>query len=352
MNGPSLAQVVAQGHAALLEQYGDRLRRPHHQALRAITACRSGALGELHLQCSGCDHEEWRLRSCGHRSCPQCQFHTTQQWLDRQSAKLLPVDYFMVTFTLPAELRGVARARSKAVYNALFQAASGTLKTFGLNHKLQVQLGLCAVLHTHSRKLDYHPHLHIVVPGGGIDVKRRQWKQFQGRYLFNARQLATVFRARMLQALDHAGIDLPRGIRDQWVVDCRNVGNGEPALDYLSRYLYRGVIHNHQIDACDPVTGTVTFHYTDAQTQRRAERVLPIAEFLWMLLQHVLPPGFHRVREYGFVHANALSTLRLVQWVLKALVPAPVRPTPGTQCRHCHGAMRVTLIVSPRPPAT
>jgi len=231
MRGLSLAQVVAQGQAALLEQYGDRLRRHHHQALRAITGCRTEALGSLRLDCSDCDHQEWQLRSCGHRSCPQCQYHTTQQWLDRQRATLLPVDYFMVTFTLPADLRGVAQARPRAVYNALFQAAAGTLKAFGLNHQLQVQLGLCAVLHTHSRKLDSHPHLHVVVPGGGIDLGRRQWKKFQGRYLFNAQQRAPVFRARMLQALTEAEIHLPRGIRDRWGVDCRNVGNGAPALD-------------------------------------------------------------------------------------------------------------------------
>jgi hypothetical protein len=352
MSGPTLAEIVVQGAAALQAQYGKHLRGHHHQALRAIAGCRSGAFGELHLQCTGCEYEQLQPRSCGHRSCPQCQFHTTRQWLERQRAKLLPVNYFMITFTLPAELRGVAKARPKRVYDALFQAACGTLKSFGLNHKLQVQLGLCAVLHTHSRKLDYHPHLHVIVPGGGIDVKRRQWKKFQGKYLFNARQLAAVYRARLLQALDLAGIDLPRGIRDQWVVDCRNVGNGAPALDYLSRYLYRGVIHNHQIDACDPVTGSVRFHYTDAQTQRRAERVLPIAEFLWLLLQHVLPPGYHRVREYGFVHANAAATLRLVHWVLKVLVPAPVRPPSGTKCRLCHCAMRVTRVVFPRQPAT
>ena len=241
----------------------------------------------------------------------------------------------------------MARAQPKVVYDALFQAASGTLKAFGLNHKLQVQLGLCAVLHTHSRTLDYHPHLHVIVPGGGIDLKRKQWKQFQGRYLFNQQQLATVFRARLLQALSEACVTLPRGIRDQWGVHCCNVGNGQKALEYLSRYLYRGVIHNPQIDAVDNESGTVTFHYTDAKTHARMTRCLPIADFLWTVLQHVLPPGFHRVREYGFVHANAKATLRLVQWVLKARAPAPVHQ-PGIECRHCHGRLRVSLILAPR----
>lgn len=352
MSGLSLAEVVEQGHAALLEQYGDRLRSHHHQALRAILGCRTGALGQLQLDCLTCDHQDWKPRSCGHRSCPQCQTHTTRQWLDRQVAKLLPVDYFMVTFTLPADLRRIAQAHSRTIYDALFQAASGTLKAFGLNHNLQVQLGLCAVLHTHSRKLDYHPHLHVVVPGGGIDVRKRQWKKFTGKYLFNAQQLATVFRARMLQALARAGIDLPRGVRDRWVVDCRNVGNGAPALEYLSRYLYRGVIRDHQIDDLDPVTGTVSFHYTDGQTQRRTQRRLAIAEFLWKLMQQVLPPGFHRVREYGFVHANAKPMLRLVQWVLKAIIAAPVSSKLPMLCPHCHCPMRVTLMLTGRRPVS
>jgi hypothetical protein len=260
----------------------------------------------------------------------------------------LPVDYFLLTFTLPAELRAVARARPRTVYDALFQAAAGTLKTFGLNHRLQVRLGQCAVLHTHSRSLDYHPHLHVIVPGGGIDVKRKQWKKLQGRYLFNAQALARVFRARLLHALGEARITLPRGIRDRWVVDCRNVGNGQAALEYLSRYLYRGVIHHSQIDAVDTQAGTVTFHYTEAKTRSRITRCLPIADFLWTVLQHVLPPGFHRVREYGFVHPNAGATLRLVQWVLKSRVPAPAQPQADTQCPHCHAPLRVRLIFAPR----
>jgi hypothetical protein len=347
MSAWTLAQIIEHGSAALQARYGERLRSQHRQALRALRDCRSGALGTLQLHCDACGEDQCRARSCGHRSCPQCQFHTTDQWLQRQLAKRLPVDYFLVTFTLPAELRGVARARPTAVYDALFRAASGTLKAFGSNHKLQVQLGLCAVLHTHSRTLDYHPHLHVVVPGGGIDVKRRQWKRFQGRYLFNAQTLARVFRARLLAALADTGLAIPRGIRNRWVVDCRNVGNGQHALDYLSRYLYRGVIHNSQIDAVDPDAGTVTFHYTEAKTQSRMQRRLPIADFLWTVLQHVLPPGYHRVREYGFVNANARTTLRLVQWLLKARVPAPVHK-PGAECTHCHAPLRVTLIIAPR----
>jgi len=154
-----------------------------------------------------------------------------------------------------------------------------------------------AVLHTHNRRLDCHPHVHIVVPGGGIDVRRRQFKKLTGRYLFNAFALARVFRAKLLRALHDAGVSIPVGLPTQWVVDCRTVGRGEPALKYLSRYLYRGVIRERDLLAYDANAGTVTFGYQDAQTGRAATRTLPMADFLWRVLLHVLPTGFRRVRD-------------------------------------------------------
>lgn len=344
----ALAQIVQSGRPALQAHYGDRLRRKHHQALRAIVGCRD-RLGEMHLDCPDCEHHDVMATSCGHRSCPQCQNHTTTQWLDRQRNKLLPVDYFLVTFTLPAQLRPVAQSRPKVVFSALFQAAASTLKSFGLNHRLHVQLGQLAVLHTHSRKLDFHPHVHVVVPGGGIDIQRRQWKSFKGRYLFNGQNLARVFRARLLAALEDAGIVRPPNIPKQWIVDCRCVGRGAPALEYLSRYLYRGVIQDHQIVRFD--AQQVSFRYTHAQSGIVQILTLPIADFLWRVLQHVLPPGFHRVREYGFVHPRAKATLRLVQWVLKAHITS-LKPKPRLMCHQCQTPLRITVRRYPYPAPT
>ncbi|MDE2150488.1 MAG: transposase, partial [Gammaproteobacteria bacterium] len=226
------------------------------------------------------------------------------------------MDYFMITFTLPAGLRGIAQAQPQTVYSAVFSAASDTVKGFGAR-KLKAELGQCAVLHTHSRRLDLHPHLHVVVPGGGIDAQRRQWRKLKGRYLFNAFALARVFRARLLRALHDADIAIPAGLPPTWVVDCRHVGNGEPALEYLSRYLYRGVLRQRDLVAYDEAAGTVTFRDRDAKTRSPAYRTLPIADFLWHLLLHVLPTGLHRVRDYGFLHGNAKSRLALVQLVLR-----------------------------------
>jgi len=149
----------------------------------------------------------------------------------------------MVTFTLPYQLRTRVWQNQKALYTLFFACVISTLKDFGLNPKnLGAEMGMTAVLHTHSRKLDYHPHIHVVVPGGGVDMKRRQWKKLKGKYLFNEFALANVFRARFIDALNAAGFKIPQKSPKKWVANVRHVGKGLPALKYLSRYLYRGVI--------------------------------------------------------------------------------------------------------------
>ena len=169
-------------------------------------------------------------------------------WLDRQQAKLLPVDYFMVTFTLPYELRFLAWDHQVLVYNLLFACASSTLKDFGVNPRyLGANIGMTAVLHTHNRRLEYHPHVHVVVPGGGVDKAKKQWKKKKSKYLFNEFALAKVFRARFLEALTSAGLGIPRSVPKKWVVNCTRAGTGLSALKYLARYLYRGVIGESNI---------------------------------------------------------------------------------------------------------
>jgi len=345
-----LAELFQLGEPALMARYGERMHARQHRAMAAILDCRSGALGELCWRCPDCTAECHTARSCGHRSCPACQNHSTSQWLDRQRRKLLPVDYFMVTFTLPAGLRAAARARPEALYSALFRAASETLKGFA-ERQLQAELGQCAVLHTHNRRLDLHPHVHVVVPGGGIDERRRQWRKLKGRYLFNAFALARVFRARLLRALHEAGVPIPTGLPPKWVVDCRRVGRGEPALEYLSRYLYRGVIAERDLVAYDDTAGTVTFRYVDAKTRQPRYRTLPIADFLWRVLLHVLPTGFRRVRDYGFLHGNARRRLVFVQLVLRVLIQGTSpRPRPPLHCERCHTPMVVFAVTGrPRP---
>ena len=161
-----LAPILDQYHDGFLAKYRPRLLPGHLRAIDTIRRCRTPQGGQLLVQCGDCGHAMWRPRSCGHRSCPQCQNHETSLWQDRQQKKLLPVEYFLATFTLAYELRCLAWDNQTLVYNLLFTCASSTLKDFGLNPKnLGADIGMTAVLHTHNRRLDYHPHIHVVVPG-------------------------------------------------------------------------------------------------------------------------------------------------------------------------------------------
>lgn len=342
-----LISIVEQFHDALVAQYSDRLLPGHRNALQAIRRCRTPDSGELQVRCAECEQAQWRALSCGHRSCPKCQNHEASTWLDRQQAKLLPVPYFMVTFTLPYELRPLAWSFQEQIYAMLFACAVSTLKDFGLNPKhLGAQMGMTAVLHTQTRRLDYHPHLHVIVPGGGLDRRRRQWKKIKGKYLFNAFNLARVFRARFLAAVSGAQLKIPVGVPNEWVVDCQPVGTGLPALKYLSRYLYRGVIAEKNILSCH--NGEVTFRYRDSATGQTGTRTLKGEDFLWLVLQHVLPKGFRRVRDYGFLHGNAKRFLCLVQLILRVMLePTPSRPRPVFKCPRCRAVMEITAFRRP-----
>ena len=342
-----LVTILEQYESGLHKKYSAKLLPGHLNAISAIKRCRTAYSGEFHVQCTGCGHSEWHPKSCGHRSCPQCQNHEASEWLMRQQKKQLPVDYFMVTFTLPAQLRALTWRHQKVIYQLMFLCVSSTLKDFGLNPKnLGAEIGMTAVLHTHSRKLDYHPHIHVIIPGGGIDKAKRQWVKTKGKYLFNEFSLAKVFRARILDGLNAAKLPIPCSMPKEWVVDCKHVGNGEPALKYLSRYLYRGVISEKNIIADN--NGRVTFRYTEGDTGKSLTRTLSGEDFLWLVLQHVLPKGFHRVRDYGFLHSNAKTLLKLVQLVLRVIIQllAP-KPRPVVKCPHCQAPMQV---ISFRPP--
>jgi len=342
-----LQSIIQQYKPAFIKQYGDRLLPSQLRAMQAIERCRTPQSGELYVQCTQCDQTHWHPLSCGHRSCPTCQNHEATQWLNRQQKKLLPVEYFMVTLTLPSELRVSAWQRQKTIYSIFFACVSSTLKDFGLHSgKLGIDLGLTAVLHTHSRKLDYHPHIHVVVPGGGVDKKRKQWKKLKGNYLFNEFALAKVFRARFLHALKDAGLAVPQKVSPKWVVNVRHVGKGLPALKYLSRYLYRGVISEKNI--ISNKNGWVTFRYTNSDTGETQYRTLKGEAFLHLILQHVLPRGFRRVRDYGFLHANAKKILSLVHYILHVFIKEITQVNrPAFKCPKCQSPMVIKMIRRP-----
>ncbi len=340
----NLQTIIDRYRPRLVERYGKHLTPEQWSALNALEGCRRGQYGDITWACNNCPHWQRTPRSCGHRLCNQCQHHSTLDWLERQQQKLLPVTYYMATFTLPRQLRPLFKAHADTLYALLLAASAETLKTFAANDdKLAGELGFCSVLHTHTRRLDFHPHVHIVIPGGTVNKTRRQWRTASSQYLFNGKALARVFRVILLRMLKETKLPLP-SIPEKWVVQCKKVGRGIEALRYLSRYLYRGVISNKNIISDD---GThVTFQYRESRTHRIKPRKMPGEDFLKLLLAHCLPKGFRRARDYGFLHSNARQIIKVLQWIFRLPIePKKVTKTKaGIRCKHCRQPMECVLI--------
>ena len=342
-----LATLIESFESDFLAQYRDRLRPEHTRALAAMKHCRTQASPKMQVKCTKCEHQSLVPHSCGHRHCPHCQHHESQQWLERQMKKQLPAEYFLLTFTLPAEFRPLAFAHQRIVYDLLMRCSWETLRTFSHNDKqLQGLPGAIAVLHTNTRPLDFHPHVHFVMPAAAVDSERKLWRtkrrKAKGGYLFNHTALAKVFRAKLLAAIEAAGLTLPARYPQAWVVDCKSVGSGEAALIYLGRYLYRGVIREKDIIAC--ADGQVSFRYRNAKTGKLERRSVPGAHFLWLIVQHVLPKGFRRARNFGFLHPNCKRLIALLHVLLK-FAPgrsmAWIKQRPPILCPCCGSVMTI-----------
>ncbi|MBS1211285.1 MAG: family transposase, partial [Proteobacteria bacterium] len=256
----------------------------------------------------------------------------------------------------------LAATQPAQLYDLLLACSWETVRSFASNDKqLRGEAGAIAVLHTNTRQLDYHPHVHLVMPAGAIDLQAKRWrtksnrKKAAGAYLFNHKALAKVFRAKLLAGLEAAGLRLPPSYPQDWVVDCKSVGNGQPALIYLGRYLYRGVIREQDIVRC--AEGKVSFRYRDAQSGRMALRTMSGAEFLWLVLQHVLPKGFRRARNFGFLHPNCKRLITLLHVLLRfvpILATACVKPRTAVACPCCGSPMQIikARIPAREPPRT
>lgn len=335
-----LAEIIESYLPDLEAKYGRRLLPSQRQALAAIQRCRTPASGNVVVHCYDCGEHGVHALSCGHRACPQCQHEAGEQWIERQRAKRLPVDYYLLTFTLPEALRPLVYDHQREAYGLLLSLMWQTLAAFGHNDKaLQGDIGATAVLHTHSRALDFHPHVHVVIPAGAIDPAKREWRTKRGRFLFSHKALAKVFRAKWLAAMAERGWRVNAKLPEKWVVDCKQVGNGDKALRYLGRYLYRGVLPEKHILRC--ADGKVTFRYTDNQRRTRT-RTLPGADFLWLLLRHVLPKGFRRSRDYGFLHGNRKRLIAQLHLLLKVVPPLP-KPKSPRCCRVCGGTVSLSI---------
>lgn len=340
----ALSHLVERYQGDLELRHGHQLLPSHRHALQAMRRCRRQGSDLMVLECHDCRHTVKVPHSCGHRSCPHCQHHESQQWIERQQAKLLPVRYFLVTFTVPAELRPLFWSHQKVAYDLLLRIAWQTISSFARRDpRLKGRIGAHAVLHTHNRRLQYHPHVHLIVPAGAVNEQRREWRRKAGNYLFPAANLAKVFRARWFEAIRHLGLQVIATVPSQWVVHCKSVGRGDKALVYLGRYLYRGVLPEKNI--LSDQDGMVTFRTEDNEGKETIQTVRG-GEFLWMLLRHVLPKRFRRVRDFGLLHGNCRRLIQLVQLLLRVVVPVPVehRRKPPMLCPQCSGVMHVIAV--------
>ena len=339
-----LAQIARCYQAEFIQKYEKQMKGGHHQALTHIMACHTLQAGAMLYHCDDCQTDSTLYPSCGHRHCPACQHKSNRDWLAVQQQKLLPVDYYLATFTLPYQCRQFIWTHQTWAYQAMFTAAKQTLDAFFKRDKrLGENNGLLAVLHTHSRRLEFHPHIHLVIPAGGFDKAKKQWRQKTGKYLFKADNLAKVFRGKFIALMCKSGYYLPPKTPSSWVADCHHVGKGDSALTYLARYLYRGVVNENNILSIHH--DRVTFQYKDSKTKQFNTITEHATAFLWRVLQHVLPKGFRRARNYGFLHGNAKRTLKRLQLLLHVVLrPIVTLSQKGVCCPKCKTQMTLYLM--------
>ena len=326
------------------------------RALIAIRQCRTPALGGRVYQCAHCQRAHFAFHSCHHRACPRCGGERTAAWIQRQRERLLPVPYFLVTCTLPAALREVFRAEPKVLIDLMFSASARALQTVaGRPRHLGAQLGLTGVLHTWGRQLQLHPHIHYIVPGGGLRADGSKWRRTRKPdWLLPAQPVAAAFQSEMEAALRaalpswHAQVP-PACWRGPWVVDIQPVGSGEAAIKYLARYVQRTAISDHRI--IELGGDRVRFGYRDSASGKRRVCSLAADEFMRRYLQHVLPAGVHRVRYFGWEHPAAHRRRRQVETVLHVVIEVRA-PEPVVRwhliCPHCEQETLVFMGSLPR----
>jgi len=333
--------LVRQAPAALLR--GD-LTPPQRRALHAIQRCRTPALGGHRYRCAQCGGEHHGFHSCHHRACPRCGGEKTAAWTARQEARLLPVPYFLVTCTVPAALRPAFAARPELLHDLFFAQAAAALQAVAAQPRhLGAELGMLGVLHTCGRQLQHHPHVHFIVPGGGLRSDHRKWrKSRRPDWLLPGDAVAAGLRRGMEAALRAAAPDLHTQIsdaawREGWWVHIQPAGSGENVVRYLARYVQHTAISDERIVAANDQA--VTFRYTDSATRQSRECTLSAGEFLRRYLQHVLPPGQHRVRYFGWMHPAAKQRRMKVETLLAVVIvvrPKSDAPPPWhLRCPHC-----------------
>ncbi|MBI2001251.1 MAG: transposase [candidate division NC10 bacterium] len=342
-----------------LQRYGQTMPQEHKKVIAALLRCRTEEGGSTVYHCERCGQPHVVHRSCGNRHCPGCQNHKSRQWLERQLARQLPGHHFLLTFTVPQQLRPFLRSHPRIGYAALFAASSGAIKTLAADPRFigGDRPGFFGVLHTWGRQLQYHPHIHYVVPGGALSSQSGRWHSARLDFYLPVQALSKIFRARFRHRIQKAGLlnQIPPEVWGlEWNVNSQAVGNSETSLKYLAPYVFRVAITNRRIVKVED--DQVFFRYQKPHSNRLRTLALDALEFLRRFLQHVLPTGFMKVRHYGFLSPSSKVSLEEVRARIEIAygfaLPEPVRepdsPPPWTlKCPQCGTPLTYRFSIPP-----
>jgi hypothetical protein len=328
-----------------LRRFGHSMPAEHKKVIDAMLGCRSELNGSAVYYCEDCDRLHLVHRGCGNRHCPGCQNHKSRQWLEKQLRRQLPGHHFMLTFTVPKELRPFLRSHQRIGYSALFAASSEAIKRLAGDRRFTSGdiPGFFGVLHSWGRQLQYHPHIHYVVPGGMLESQTGRWHPCPVNFYLPVQALSRIVRARFRDRMAKAGLlcQIPAVVwRLEWNVNSQAVGTAEASIKYLTPYVFRVAISNSRIVKVEG--GRVFFRYKKTGSNRLRTLALDALEFIRRFLQHVLPTGFMKVRYYGFLSSGFKMPLKEVRARIEMAfgfeLPDPqVEPEPLPQilCRHC-----------------
>ena len=315
-------QLLLQLAPEYLEQFGPSMPGRHKQVLKKIRSCRTPALGGEMFKCPECPGFEYRYHSCNDRHCPQCGQTDADAWLQRQGERLLfAVPYFFVTFTIPQELRMFFRSHQRIALNLFFAVTSKALQDLAGNpDRLGAQLGMLGVLHTWARSLIFHPHIHYLIPGGGLSPDGRQWIASDKKFLLHHTALGaharTLFKEQLQKEHPALFVQVPKSVwKNPWNVGCKAVGSGENALRYLSRYVFKTATGNRKVTLLPE--HKVLWTYRDSKTRKFTSIKLEPLDWMSRFLQHILPPHFARVRTFGWMHPAAKVRANRVRALLR-----------------------------------
>ena len=325
----------------------------HFRTLQAIRRCRTQSMGGHIDRCNCCNELHISYNSCRNRHCPTCQGHKREEWIRAREEELLNVPYFHVVFTLPSELNEYALKEGKSIYDALFKASWQTLQQFGENpDHLGAKMGMIAVLHTWGQNLSLHPHLHCIVPGGGV-TKNKKWKSAKnkGKYLFDVKSMSNVFRAKYVALLRKSKLNIPQKVYDQlfsknWVVYAKKpFFKPEFVVEYLGRYTHKIAISNHRIKHIDKEKKTVTFSVKNYKKDGENQLItLSFKDFIKRFSLHILPKGFTRIRHFGIL-SSSWKKMKLpeLQKLLNDNKTTTVKEKPPLLHRKCPSCKKGTL---------